>query len=174
MHRRNGGTLSYSAQYSGLKQFIFAFCFYLAHTPLPPSDNHTLVPPTWPTSVSLKRKHWILVCLVFMSRRLAVGSFVTTQTNAMPVSFFFLPKIFKWMSVRYEWRVEVTKALVVCCYKADEHNTIYCIFYLIIWMSFFFFFALYLWGCLTRGFETHASRSHCPSDYFDLKATLLR
>lgn len=57
------------------------------------------------------------------------------------------------MSVRYEC-VEVSKALVVYCYEADERNTILYL-YLIIWI---FSFTFYLFCCLLRGFQ-HTCKS---------------
>lgn len=75
------------------------------------------------------------------------------------------------MSVRYEC-VEVTKALVVCCYEADEHNTILYL-YLIIWISFFFFFFFTLYTCyaaLCGVSKTHASPSHYPENRFKSKS----
>lgn len=74
------------------------------------------------------------------------------------------------MSVRYEC-VEVSKALVVYCYEADEHNTILYL-YLIIWIS---SFPLYLLCCLFTGVPTHMQViSHYPSNHFYMKALLFK
>lgn len=137
--------------------FCFFFPFLFGPYPRPIHTIHTYLQ-NGRHQYSFFLNVFFLKCLT----RLVVGSLATTQTNAMPVSFpcFNLKKIiiimFTWMSVRYEC-VEDTKALVVYCNEADEHNTILYL-YLIIWISLFCtcYAAFYL------GSNTHASHFTLP------------